>query len=99
MSRAKRVDANQHIIVSAFRKLGYSVAITSGLGDGFPDAVVGKHGINLLVEIKDGCKPPSKRKLTEHEEKFRDGWLGQYCIVETLDDVMKLHSANTVALS
>lgn len=39
-------------------------------------------GVNLLVEIKDGKKPPSKKKLTEHEEKFHAGWLGQVAIIE-----------------
>ena len=59
--RAGRVDANQPEIVRTFRDLGCSVAITSNVRDGFPDIVMGIHGINVLVEIKDGSKVPSKR--------------------------------------
>lgn len=38
--RAARVDANQTKVVEHLRKAGLSVAITSALGNGFPDLVV-----------------------------------------------------------
>lgn len=41
--------------------------------EGLPGLIV-YAGANLLVEIKDGAKPPSKRKLSEDEEK----WWGKY---------------------
>lgn len=91
MRRAAKVDANQTEIVKAFRELGCSVAITSHLGKGFPDMVVGIMGRhNLLVEVKDGAKPPSKRKLTPDEQEFKDNWTGQYCVVESIEDVHRL---------
>lgn len=86
--RKCKVDSNQRDIVDSFRNMGYTVAHTHTLGRGFPDIVVGKQGINFLIEIKDGAKPESKRKLTEPEQKFKDGWKGQYDIVESLDDVV-----------
>jgi len=94
MRRAAKVDDNQSEIVALFRKLGCSVKVTSSLGQGFPDLVVGILGcINLMVEVKDGEKPPSKRKLTDDEQKFKDEWKGQYDVVETPADVYALVSA------
>ena len=86
----KRTDANQTAIVSAFRKLGATVAITSALGKGFPDLVVGYRGQNFLVEIKDGSKPPSAQKLTPDEAAFVEKWRGQYDIIRSVDDVLAL---------
>lgn len=88
--RAGRVDANQPEIVQTFRDLGCTVAITSNVRDGFPDIVVGIHGINVLVEIKDGSKPPSKRKLTPDEQEWHDNWKGGVVIVESVEDVISL---------
>ena len=85
-----RVDENQGSIVSKFRGAGFSVAITSNLGGGFPDLAVGKYGVTVLVEIKDGDKPPSKRKLTEDEERFHSSWRGAACVVECEEDVEAL---------
>ena len=67
---ACKVDNNQREIVKKLRKIpGVTVSITSALGDGFPDIVVGYKGVNHLIEIKDGSKPPSRRKLTPAEER------------------------------
>lgn len=88
--RAAKIDANQPQIVGAFRRLGFSVAVTSGLGAGFPDLVCGRRGYNLLVEIKDGNKPPSERRLTPAQEDFHSAWRGTIHIVETIDDVIRL---------
>lgn len=88
--RAGRVDANQPEIVAAFRRLGCTVAITSNVRGGFPDIVVGINGLNILVEIKDGSKVPSARKLTKDEQIFHDNWKGHAVVVESVDDVVAL---------
>ena len=88
--RAARVDANQNEIVTMLRKMGYSVAITSDCGKGFPDIVVGRSGRNYLFEIKDGNKPPSAQKLTDAEQQFADAWKGQYNVITCLDDAIKI---------
>lgn len=86
-----RVDSNQGEIVKVFRQLGASVAITSTLGKGFPDLVVGLRGcFNLLVELKDGSKPPSARKLSEAEQEFHQNWKGQIAIVSTMEEAVQL---------
>lgn len=76
MRHRGRTDGTQTEIVKALRKLGATVAVTSALGDGFPDLVVGWRGVNHLVEVKNGSLSPSKRELTPDEEKFHATWRG-----------------------
>jgi len=75
MRRASRVDANQEQVVSALRACGAYVRIVSQ-GDGIPDLLVGYRGHTLLLEVKDGRKPPSAQALTPAEEKFHREWPG-----------------------
>jgi hypothetical protein len=87
----KRTDANQTEIVKAFRRIGALVAVTSPLGSGFPDLVVGRPGGGLkLVELKDGSKPPSARRLTDDEKRFHALWGEHVVIVESLEDAIAL---------
>lgn len=76
MRRAARIDANQPAIVAALRAAGATVAITSAMGDGFPDLVVGFQRATVLIEVKDGQKPPSDRGLTEDQVKWHGAWTG-----------------------
>ena len=80
MRRANRIDANQNDIVDALRGAGAVVRIISQ-GDGIPDLLVGYNGFTILMEVKDGDKVPSKRKLTEAEQKFFDEWEGGLLVV------------------
>ena len=75
MRYANRIDANQNKIVDALRKAGAVVRIISQ-GDGIPDLLVGYKGYTILMEVKDGDKVPSARKLTEPEQKFFNDWQG-----------------------
>lgn len=84
--RACRVDRNQPEIVNYFRCLGYSVLIISQLKN-CCDIVVSKDKKTAMIEIKDGEKPPSARKLTEGENKFQDSWQGLYYIITSVEDV------------
>lgn len=80
MRYANRIDANQNKIVEALRKHGAVVRIISQ-GDGIPDLLVAYKGYTILMEVKDGDKPPSARKLTEAEQKFFDEWTGGMLVV------------------
>jgi hypothetical protein len=51
---------------------------------------VGFRGNNVLVEIKDGLLPPSKRKLTPDELKFHATWLGEVVIINNVDEAIEL---------
>jgi hypothetical protein len=87
----KRTDSNHAEIIKALRKIpNLSVFSTHEVGKGFPDIVIGYKGINYLIEIKDGKKPPSARKLTDSEVKFHQDWRGQIKIVNNLDEVLNL---------
>ncbi len=68
--RAARTDANHSDVISALRRVGCFVVDTSRLGQGFPDAVAMRLGRVHFVEIKDGAKVPSARKLTPAEAEF-----------------------------
>jgi hypothetical protein len=83
-----RTDATQKDVVKALRAIGCSVAVTSSLGKGFPDIVCALRGRTVLMEIKDGSKPPSARKLTPDEERFRQAWRGEYVVVLSAQDAI-----------
>lgn len=89
---AKRVDANQRELTALFRRMGVSVLILSGVGKGCPDLLLGAaQGLrNVLVEVKDGTKPPSQRKLTPLEQKFLDEWQGDVRVISSLDEALAL---------
>lgn len=88
--RAAKVDDNQSEVVALFRKLGWTVLIISQLKN-CCDIIISKNGRTVAVEIKDGAKPLSKRKLSDGEVKFRDNWQGEYALIETQEDVVKLN--------
>ena len=93
MRRAAKIDANQPEIVKGLRQAGASVACCHAVGDGFTDLVVGFRGVNYLVEVKDGEKVPSKRKLTPDQVKFHAAWTGQIGVAETLDEALEIIGA------
>lgn len=84
--RRQRSDANQTAVVARYRQHGVSVLVVSQGAS--VDLVVGFRGVDQLVEVKDGAKPPSERKLTEAETKLHQTWRGKAIrIVESLEDV------------
>ncbi len=88
MRKAARTDANQTKIVDALRDLGAVVNITSSLGDGFPDLVVSFLNRWFLIEIKDGDRPPSEKKLTPDEAEFHYKQRAPVFIVYTARDAL-----------
>lgn len=97
MRRRARVDANQAEIVKALRKAGALVHVTSGVGSGFPDLVVGWGGRIWLLEVKDYRQTASKRALTPDEEAFHLCWWKHGCrVVNNVSDAMILLGVNTM---
>jgi hypothetical protein len=90
MRRAARVDRNQPEIVQALRQVGASVQHLHHVGKGCPDILVGFQGLNYLMEIKDGDKPPSRRRLTDDEAEWFAQWNGYAAIVENVDDALRV---------
>lgn len=88
MRLAAKRDANHKQILDAFRKAGCSILDLSRVGGGCPDVLVARNGHSLLVEIKDGTKAPSRRKLRGNQEDFRLRWRGRICVANCIDDVL-----------
>lgn len=89
MRRAAKIDANQPEIVAALRSIGATVAVTSTVGQGFPDICVGYRGRSILMEVKDGSKPPSERKLTPDQELFHAAWRGEIVVVKSAAEAVE----------
>lgn len=103
MRKHGRTDANQTKVVNHLRKAGFSVAITSSIGNGFPDLVVAgltrfhsstgcvcPAAKTVLVELKDPDKPPSQQRLTLKELVFCELWKGEYIKATTAEEIIKL---------
>lgn len=85
------MDANQLAVVKGLRALGYRVQSLAAVGDGVPDLLVGTpQGRLILVELKDGAKPPSKRHLTPEQAGWQALWHRWPVLVATsLVDLLK----------
>lgn len=86
--RSAKVDDNQPEIVGVLRKLGCSVQPLHDVGRGVPDLLVGLNGQTHCVEIKDGSKPPSKRRLTSVQKEWHESWRGSVCVIETVEQAV-----------
>jgi hypothetical protein len=89
MRRAGRRDANEQAIIKAMREAGAYVKVIND--EGLFDLLVSYRGETLLIEVKDGAKPPSARRLTEAEQKFHDEWPGSdLYIVNSVEEALAL---------
>lgn len=85
MRRAARRDANHKDVGDYLRSLGWSVLDLASHACGC-DYAVGKpgdgtrRGFAAIVEVKDGAKVASARKLTPKEQKLRDEWGDLYIV-------------------
>jgi hypothetical protein len=81
-----RKDDNQDAIVDALEAAGCEVQSLANVGHGCPDLMVGTGDFDhpwKILEVKDGSKPPSGRKLTDDEIKWhrRFNWVAEVWIV------------------
>lgn len=90
MRRAARIDDNQPQIVADLRACGVSVQPLHAVGGGVPDLLVGWRGRNVLIEIKDGSKPPSRRRLTPDQEEWHASWRGQVAVAENIEQALEI---------
>jgi len=88
MRRAAKIDANQNAIVGMLRGCGATVQSLAATGKGTPDLLVGFMGRNWLIEVKDGSKPPSARKLTPDQVSWHGGWKGQVAVCMTAEEAL-----------
>lgn len=90
MRRAAKVDANHTQVVMALQAAGATVQSLAAVGQGVPDLLVGFQGKTLLMEVKDGQKPPSARRLTEQQLTWHGAWRGgPVAIVDGVDAALR----------
>lgn len=90
MRRAAKIDANQEQIVKALRAAGVRVLSLAAVGKGVPDLLCAFRGLLILLEVKDGAKIPSARKLTTDQKQFHQDWQGvPLYVVENSHDALK----------
>lgn len=85
------MDDNQGDLIQVARSIGAAVQPLSMVGGGCPDVLVAFRGLWYVAEIKDGNKPPSRRKLTKREREWHDvfGAVAPVHIWETREDVFR----------
>jgi len=92
--RAAKIDANHEAVVLALRSAGATVQSLAGVGKGVPDLLVGYQGQTLLMEIKDGFKPPSARFLTKDQLRWHGSWKGgALAVVDSPDAALRMIGA------
>lgn len=96
MSRyAHKVDANHWDIANALEMIGVGVVDTSALGE-FVDLCTFHRGIVRLLEVKDGEKVPSARKLTIAQMRLHEAARIHGVtihVVTSVDAALRLHGA------
>jgi len=90
MRKIARVDRNHAEVVEFLRKQGATVRSLANLGGGVPDLLVSYNKVLFLIEVKDGEKPPSQRKLTQDEADFFAEFDSHCFIVCNLDEALDL---------
>ena len=78
-----RLDANHREIVTGLRRAGCSVDFRSP-----GDALVGRAGVNYVLEIKT-----ARGKQRATQKAFQAGWRGQYALVRSLEDALAVVGA------
>jgi hypothetical protein len=94
MRKIARTDRNQQELMDTARAVGCTVHDTHQLGGGFPDFLMFLNGKVLMIEVKDGDKPPSAQALTKQEEAFQTKWWSVYYVVSTVDMLLQVIAAN-----
>jgi len=89
MRLRSRVDSNQALIVEALRAIGAGVLHLHQIGHGVPDILVWYGDRYYLLEIKDGSRPASQRKLTPDEAAWISAWPGKVHVVETIGQALR----------
>lgn len=85
MRRAAKTDTNHQEIVEGLRATGCSVLDLSAVGKGCPDILVGRNGINVLMEIKT-----KNGKLNEKQVGWHESWKGIVATVTDLNQAIEI---------
>lgn len=89
MRYAAKVDANQSAIVGALIACGCEVQSLAAVGDGVADLLVHHRATKrlILIEVKDGARPPSERKLRATQVEWHKRF--PVTVVETVEGAIE----------
>lgn len=90
MRHAAKLDGNHKDIVEMLRAVGCSVQSLAAVGDGCPDLLVGRLGLNWIMELKDGSLVPSQQLLTPKQVLWHRAWRGQLVVVRNRDEALRV---------
>lgn len=96
--RPCKVDGNHGEIRAVLRDLGAKVQDLSAVGRGVPDLLVMYRGRVELLEVKDGSKPPSARRLTPDEDRWHKAAHARGVtvhVVTSVDDALRVFGLPT----
>ena len=54
-----------------------------------PDLLCAYRGQNILLEVKDGSKPPSERKLTRDQVTWIQNWNAPVYVVKNVTEALE----------
>jgi hypothetical protein len=90
-TRARRTDSNHREVLDALEAVGAAVLDIHAL-PGALDLLCGYRGRLTLLEIKDGAKPPSARRLTPSEAETIGRFMAVGCpvyVVASVEDALR----------
>lgn len=91
MRYARRKDKNHGEVVSAFRALGCSVLVVDCSQANAPDLLVGRNGVDQLVEVKPQSNVKRTSQLRPGQAAFAASWKGRRVdVARNLDDVARI---------
>lgn len=88
MRRAARVDGNHPALVAALQQVGATVTSLATVGGGVSDLLVSYRGRWHVLEVKDGNKPPSARKLRPAQFAWMAAQRAPVHVVTTVDEAL-----------
>jgi len=85
MSYHRKTDKNQQEIIDVLRRIGYTVISLHAVGNGCPDILAGKKGINYLFEVKS-----EGGQLNENEIDHFKTWRGQSHVIYSAEQAIEI---------
>lgn len=83
-NHSSKRDANHGEIVRALLAVGCTVVDLHAVGKGAPDLLVGRKGLNYLLEVKAG-----RGQLSDGQLEWHQTWFGQVTTVRTVDEAWR----------
>lgn len=91
-------DANENYLTGCLQKMGWTVKSTSQVGNGFPDAVCAREGIQVLVEFKLEVQAKPETQLTKPQLHFHSIWPVPIYIIRSEYDCVALYKTERARL-